>query len=72
MEYDISFDELDDIVPNSNLAEMQIDTCSQTAEPSVPLIVSEAFIVAFGLIFNGIAIFVIIQLKDYKKVVSHW
>jgi len=32
-----------------------------TADSSISLAISEAFIVTFGLIFNGIAIFVIIQ-----------
>ena len=48
------------------------EECQANTLPSTFLAVTEAFITSLGLIFNGIAMFVIIQLKDYKKVVSHW
>jgi len=46
--------------------------CSGVPTPTYWAAVVEIVISILGLIFNFVAIFVIVVLKDFKKSISHW
>ena len=47
-----------------------VDNCDNSSR--IGLAVAEICIAAVGIAFNGVAIFIIMMLKDYKKSTSHW